>query len=96
MHEMDGHPLDLDAEVREAVHLRLVCAPVVAVQPVIRELAQVAAVNSVAPAFVREVRGPVDALQALAQVLQLFLGDCDLERFGLHGIPPCGVLAPRV
>ena len=82
--EVDGRALDLDAEVGQAVHLRLVRAPVVTLEPVFGELTQVGAVHAVGPAVVGEVGRPVDALQPPAQVGQLRVGDGDGEGLGVH------------
>jgi hypothetical protein len=68
MHEVDAHAVDLGAVVLETVEPRLLFAPVVAVLPVARELAQVRRVRAVGPAGAGQLIGPARTGQAFLEI----------------------------
>ena len=77
-----GHAVDLAPHVREAVHRGFLGAPVVLVDPVGHQLAQVCTGHAECPivgACIRLV-GPHRGAQAIAQQRQSLVGDLDPER----------------
>lgn len=73
--EVDPEPVDLDTELGEAVQPRLGRSPVVALGPVVAELAQVGVWDALGPVGDRLGLGPPGAPEPFGQVAQLDLGD---------------------
>ena len=72
-------PVDRGGELRELVEPSLVSAPVIAGAPVRGQLLQVPQRHPPAPADAGQLVGPAGAGQAVAQVVQVGLGDGDPE-----------------
>ena len=77
--EVDLLPVDRGHELRVRVDARLLRAPVVPGAPVVDELADVVARNAVAPVHARQLVRPADAAEAVGEVVEVALGDVDLE-----------------
>src|SRR4029453_17993467 len=86
--EVDVLPVDGGDELGEPVEPGLLLAPVVAVGPVGGQRFQVAARPPAGPADPGQLVGPAGAVQPLAQVVQVGLGDVDPERpdLGARGV----------
>jgi hypothetical protein len=78
--EVDPEPVDLDPELRERVQARLGCAPVVLVCPVGAQLLQVAERDALRPVLDWLAFRPAGAPEAVAQVVELGVGNLDAER----------------
>ena len=87
--EVEGHALEVDLVVVEAVDAALGLAPVVLVTPRVEERLEVLAVHAEAPVLVGEVGGEAGVIEATVEVLDGLVGDGDGEGLGLrHGFPP--------
>ena len=80
MDEMEPLPFDRRHVVVEAVQLALVDAPVVLVAPVGDQLLEIRAVGAVRPRLARRIGRPARQVETVAQVVELLVGDTDLER----------------
>ena len=78
--EVDALAVDRRGELREAVQLRFVFAPVVLLAPVVGEVLERGLLDAVFPVGVLHGLGPAGALEALAQISQRRVGHRDLER----------------
>src|SRR6266567_96686 len=68
----------------EGIEAGLVDTPVILGAPVVDELAQIGQVRAVLPASARDLVGPADAVQPLAQVSEGGVWDPDSKWSGLH------------
>src|SRR3569623_2071691 len=89
MQEMDGLAVDLGQELRIGVELGLVLPPVVAGAPLVGELADDRLWLPVVPVGGGR-RRPARALEARLEVVDLGIGDGNLERVELHFLSPRG------
>src|SRR5262249_931684 len=78
--EVHVGPIDSGGELREAVQLRLVPPPVVAVAPVGGQLLQVAHRHTAGPVTAGQLAGPAGTGEAVAQVVEIRFRYLDLER----------------
>jgi hypothetical protein len=83
--EVDPLAVDLGGELRVAVELLLDGPPVEARAPVLGQLLQVGERNTALPTETGQLGRPPGVRQPLAKIVQLNLGNVDLERF--HGGP---------
>ena len=87
---MDFLALDARREMGKAVQLRFGGTPVIAVDPVIHELAQVTDVHAIAPvAVVCRRLGPAGIGEPAADALDRLLGDVDSKGLHAHGALLC-------
>ena len=84
--EVDRQAVDLGTVVMERVHGPLAGAPVVAVTPVVDELAQVPTIGPVRPVVVGEVVGQPGTFEAPPEVVERRVGQRDLERMSGQGV----------
>ena len=86
--EVDVGPVDGGGELRELVEPGLLLAPVVAVGPVGGQLLEVTEGDAAGPPDAGQLVGPAGAVQPVAQVVQVGLGDVDPERpdRGVRGV----------
>ena len=94
MGEVKAEAVDLGAEAGQAlVQHAFLNAPVVGAAPVLDQLADVGERRAVVPAYVRELVGKADAVEAAAQVVENAVGDVDGPRGERHGRLRAGVCA---
>ena len=79
MDEMDSLAVDFGGEVRELVEVRLVRSPVVTGAPVFGEFFEPRQRETVVPAGVGELVGPAGPGEAVVEVVDIGLGDVDLQ-----------------
>src|SRR5205823_12330715 len=82
--EVKLDPADLDGELAKAVQPGLVHAPLVLRPPVLDQLPHVSEARAVAPAGLRRLVGPADALEPGAEVREHRVGHLDRERSWRH------------
>jgi len=78
--QVDAEPVDLDPELRDRVQAGLGCAPVVSVRPGAAQLLQVAEGDALGPVVDRLALRPAGAPEAVAQVVELCVGNLDAKR----------------
>jgi hypothetical protein len=78
--EVDVLPVDGGRELGERVEAGLLCPPVERRAPVLGELLQVVERDSVVPPCIGELVGPASAGKPVAQVVDVGLGNVDVER----------------
>jgi hypothetical protein len=77
MHEVDAKAVDLGAEMRQLVELRLDRPPVELVAPVPDQLVQELERRSALPVVVVDLVGPANPQQARAQIVQSLVWNLD-------------------
>jgi hypothetical protein len=95
--EMDADPINIGFELSKAIERRFVCAPIIAMQPVVGNLFQIRQADPICPARSLSLIGPAGSGQALMQVVEGRLwnsdGECSsCDSFSFH---QCGLLAER-
>src|SRR5205807_10446383 len=80
MQEVDVLAVDLGRELWELIQSGFVLAPVVAGAPIFGQVLEVVERNASAPADARQLVGPASASQAVAQIVQVGLGNGYVER----------------
>ena len=88
MDEVDVDAIDLGAELRKLVELRLLCSPVKGVLPVVHQVLEVLSVRAVVPACSFHRSWPASACQAVAQVVKGALSNVDREGLDAYIRPP--------
>src|SRR6185295_16522571 len=81
--EVDLDPIDLGGELRERVQFRLALAPVVLARPVAGERSQRRKLHALRPVWYELLVGPARRRDPVAQVVDLFVWNLDLERLNL-------------
>src|SRR5437763_4875550 len=84
MQEVDGLAVDLGRVLRELIQFSLLLAPVVAGTPVLSQVLEIVERNASAPADARQLIGPASVGQAVAQVVQIGLGNVYFEWLDTH------------
>src|SRR5437763_13257783 len=84
MQEVDVLAVDLGRELWELIQSGFVLAPVVAGAPIFGQVLEVVERNASAPADARQLVGPASASQAVAQIVQVGLGNGYVERLDTH------------
>jgi hypothetical protein len=89
--EVDALAVDLGDELGVPVELRLLAAPVVLRAPVLGEVLEVAQRYAASPRHAGQLTGPAGVRQPVVQVVEVGLGDPDLEGPDLlaHHASPC-------
>ena len=90
--EVDAGALDIHLEMREAIHLALVGAPVVARAPILNQLFEIREVGAVGPAGVGDLSGQPRARKPLPQIGEHLVGNRDGEFFRLAMCHRCVAL----
>ena len=91
--EVNAEAVDLGAEAgEELVQHPFLGAPVVGAAPVLDQFADVGKRGAVVPAYVRELVGKADAVEAAAQAVENAVGNVDGPRGERHGAAPGGRL----
>lgn len=95
--EVNAQAVDVGLELRDGIEPGLGGAPVVAVAPVLAQLADVGQRNALAPVVDGLGVGPACARQPLAQVVEVGLANVDAERSDViaHGVFPFGEYSVR-
>src|SRR5437016_10142491 len=84
VNKVDQDVLNSGLIMGKGIHLPLVVAPVVFVDPVIHEFFEVGEVRAVLPVGISEVRCPTGLHKTVAQVCQGFFGNGDGEGIGIE------------
>jgi hypothetical protein len=93
--EVDALPVDLRQEVVQPVETVLLRPPVEALEPVTHQLAEVGEVGSLLPAGLRRRARPPRPRESLAQVLEVLVGDVNVERLDLRSVRHHAPEAPQ-